>query len=252
MIRARTVDRGGGEECTQDGTGGSLGSRAGPTVFAINGGHDPFQREVDSMQAIYADLLLILGAIMASGILVMSELAIDSASKARLRHWSSQGNRGAGGCSRSQRASPAAALDGASRDDAAGNPGRRVWRSDLGPAALPGDRADRPPGAVRPGHRSRHPHPGNHILVPGPEQSGAPTNRPLPSGTDRHGRIPADPGPGDCGHSVRRALERGHGSLFARPRRPPGSRATGHRGRDLGAAASRDQGRRLRSKASTR
>jgi len=48
------------------------------------------------MQAIHVELLLILGAVVASGLLAMSELAIGSASKAQLRHWSSQGDRGAG------------------------------------------------------------------------------------------------------------------------------------------------------------
>jgi putative hemolysin len=47
------------------------------------------------MQVITADLFLILGAILASGLLVMSELAIDSASKSGLRQLSSQGDRGA-------------------------------------------------------------------------------------------------------------------------------------------------------------
>jgi putative hemolysin len=62
----------------------------------VRAGRVPFQREVDPMQAISADLLLILGAIIASGFLVLSELAIDAASKSGLRQWSSQGNRGAG------------------------------------------------------------------------------------------------------------------------------------------------------------
>jgi len=47
------------------------------------------------MQAIFVDVLLILGAIVASGLLAMSELAIGSASKSRLRNWSGQGDRGA-------------------------------------------------------------------------------------------------------------------------------------------------------------
>jgi putative hemolysin len=47
------------------------------------------------MSAIYAELLLIAVAILASGLLVMSELAIDSATKSRLRHWSSEGDHGA-------------------------------------------------------------------------------------------------------------------------------------------------------------
>jgi putative hemolysin len=47
------------------------------------------------MQPFFAELLLVCGAIVAAGILVMAELAIQSASKARLREWSTQGKRGA-------------------------------------------------------------------------------------------------------------------------------------------------------------
>ena len=47
------------------------------------------------MQAIYWDVLLILGLIVASGVLAMSEFAIGSARKSQLRDWSSQGYRGA-------------------------------------------------------------------------------------------------------------------------------------------------------------
>jgi putative hemolysin len=57
---------------------------------------DSFLREVDLMQAIYWDVFLILGLILASGLLATSELAIGSARKSRLRDWSSQGYRGAG------------------------------------------------------------------------------------------------------------------------------------------------------------
>ena len=45
------------------------------------------------MQAIYWDVLLILGLILASGLLAMSEFAIGSARKSQLRDWSSQGYR---------------------------------------------------------------------------------------------------------------------------------------------------------------
>jgi putative hemolysin len=48
------------------------------------------------MHAIYWDVFLILGLILASGLLAMSEFAIGSARKSRLRDWSSRGNRGAG------------------------------------------------------------------------------------------------------------------------------------------------------------
>jgi putative hemolysin len=71
------------------------------------------------MHANYADVLLILGALLASGLLVMSELAIESASKSRLRHWSSQGDRGAG-----------AALGLAER------PRRLAWTVQAGTSAL--------------------------------------------------------------------------------------------------------------------
>jgi putative hemolysin len=47
------------------------------------------------MQAIQLEILLMLGALLASGLLAMSELAIGSASKSRLRDWSSHGDRGA-------------------------------------------------------------------------------------------------------------------------------------------------------------
>jgi putative hemolysin len=57
---------------------------------------DPALREVDPMQAIYWDVLLILGLILASGVLAMSQFAIGSARKSQLRDWSSQGYRGAG------------------------------------------------------------------------------------------------------------------------------------------------------------
>jgi putative hemolysin len=48
------------------------------------------------MQAIYRDILLILGLIVASGLLATAEFAISSARKSRLREWSGQGYRGAG------------------------------------------------------------------------------------------------------------------------------------------------------------
>jgi len=73
-----------------------LGSRAGPILFAFEYGRDPFQREADPMQAIHVDVLLILGVIVASGLLAISEVAIGSASKSRLRDWSRRGDRGAG------------------------------------------------------------------------------------------------------------------------------------------------------------
>jgi putative hemolysin len=47
------------------------------------------------MQAIYWDIFLILGLLMASGLFAMAELAIGSARKSRLRDWSGQGYRGA-------------------------------------------------------------------------------------------------------------------------------------------------------------
>jgi len=47
------------------------------------------------MQAIYWDVFLILGLILASGLLAMSEFAIGSARRSRLKDWSSQGYRGA-------------------------------------------------------------------------------------------------------------------------------------------------------------
>jgi putative hemolysin len=55
-----------------------------------------FRREVDPMQAIYAEILVIASLILARGLLAMSEFAIGSARKSRLRDWSSQGDRGAG------------------------------------------------------------------------------------------------------------------------------------------------------------
>jgi putative hemolysin len=48
------------------------------------------------MQAIYWDILLILGLIVASGLLATAEFAIGSARKSRLRDWASQGRRSAG------------------------------------------------------------------------------------------------------------------------------------------------------------
>ncbi len=47
------------------------------------------------MQAIYWEVLLILGLILASGLLATSEFAIGSARKSQLRDWSSQGYRAA-------------------------------------------------------------------------------------------------------------------------------------------------------------
>ena len=52
--------------------------------------------EVDLMHATYWDVFLILGLILASGLLATSEFAIGSARKSRLRDWSSRGYRGAG------------------------------------------------------------------------------------------------------------------------------------------------------------
>jgi putative hemolysin len=48
------------------------------------------------MQAIYADGLLILGLIVASGLISLAEFAIGAARRSRLRDWSSHGARGAG------------------------------------------------------------------------------------------------------------------------------------------------------------
>ncbi len=48
------------------------------------------------MQAISVEVLLILGVIVATGLLAMSELAVGAASKSRLRDWSDRGDRGAG------------------------------------------------------------------------------------------------------------------------------------------------------------
>ncbi len=48
------------------------------------------------MQAILQGVFLILGLILASGLLVMSQYAIESASKSQLREWSSRGDRAAG------------------------------------------------------------------------------------------------------------------------------------------------------------
>jgi putative hemolysin len=48
---------------------------------------DPFQREVDLMQAIDWDVFLIPGLILASGLLAMAEFAIGSARKSRLRQF---------------------------------------------------------------------------------------------------------------------------------------------------------------------
>lgn len=48
------------------------------------------------MHAIYWDVFLILGLILASGLLATSEIAVTSARKSRLRDWASQGYRGAG------------------------------------------------------------------------------------------------------------------------------------------------------------
>jgi putative hemolysin len=57
---------------------------------------DTAVREVDLMHATYWDVFLILGLILASGLLATSEVAIGSARKSRLRDWSNRGYRGAG------------------------------------------------------------------------------------------------------------------------------------------------------------
>jgi putative hemolysin len=64
-------------------------------MFLFRQDRDPLEREADPMHAIYVDLVVVLGAIVAAGLLAMSELAIGSASRSRLRHWSGQGYRGA-------------------------------------------------------------------------------------------------------------------------------------------------------------
>jgi putative hemolysin len=54
-----------------------------------------FQPEVDPMQAIYWEILLIVSLILVAGLLAMSEFAIGSASKTRLREWAGRGDRAA-------------------------------------------------------------------------------------------------------------------------------------------------------------
>ncbi len=71
------------------------GSRARPDLLAFRQHRDPFQREADPMHAIYVDVLLVVGAIVAIGLLTMSELAVGAASKSRLRSWSDRGDRAA-------------------------------------------------------------------------------------------------------------------------------------------------------------
>jgi putative hemolysin len=56
---------------------------------------DPLVRGVDLMQSIYWDMALILGLILASGLVAMSEFAISLARKSRLRDLASRGYRGA-------------------------------------------------------------------------------------------------------------------------------------------------------------
>jgi putative hemolysin len=56
---------------------------------------DPLIRGVDLMQSIYWDMALILGLILASGLVAMSEFAISLARKSRLRDLANRGYRGA-------------------------------------------------------------------------------------------------------------------------------------------------------------
>ena len=114
---------------------------------------DPFQREVDPMQAIYWDVLLILGLILASGLLAMSEFAIGSARKSRLRDLVEPGIPRRGGRAAPERGPQGLALDGPGGDDAPGHLGRRVRRGEPGAQTDAARRASRPAGAVSPRDR---------------------------------------------------------------------------------------------------
>ena len=116
------------------------------------------------MQAICWDVFLILGLILASGLLATSEFAIGSARKSRLRDWSSRGYPGAGVALGSERRSQAFALDGSGGDDAPGHAGRRSCRGDGRPAPDPRDRTRRPAGPLSPIDRGGDDRAGDHAL----------------------------------------------------------------------------------------
>ena len=90
----------------------------------------PFIRGVDLMQSIYWDIALILGLILASGLIAMSEFAISLARKSRLRDLANRGYRSAAVALRFERKPQGTALDGPRVDDALGNPGGRLCWSE--------------------------------------------------------------------------------------------------------------------------
>ena len=166
-------------------------------------------QEADPMHGIYVDVLVVVGAIVAIGLLTMSELAVGTASMTpKLVRtgeiepppllWASASipNGCSGPCRQGR---------------APGNPGRRIWRSDLGSAGRPGHRKNRPPGAVSPKHRPFLRHSGDHAHIAGRRQSRSSEDRAFSSGTNRPDLVPADSRGLDCRHADRRVLE---------PRRP--------------------------------
>ena len=156
------------------------------------------------------DVLLIVGLILASGLLAMSELAIGSAAKVTIEGLVEPGIPRRRGGSRSQRGSQAAALDGAGRDDAAGNFGRRLCRGDPGAAAESGRSSRIGPLA-----------PYRHVIGVGVVVlaitftslvlADLVPRRIALSRPERIARlgVPAGPGAGDRGHAAGRVLERG-------------------------------------------
>ena len=95
MIPERTVDRGGRAMLTKwDDELARLPSMSRSCSRLIKTAIRSSARPIRCKRS-HVEVLLILGVIVAIGLLAMSEHAIGSASKSRLRQWSSRGDRGA-------------------------------------------------------------------------------------------------------------------------------------------------------------
>ena len=185
------------------------------------------------MQSLVGGVFVVLGLILASGLLALAESALGSARKSRLRDWSSRGDRGAEAALRLSE-DPKGFLRTVQAVitllvTLAGVYGGATLEPELGRAI----EQFRPAGAYRAAIGLGAVVLGITLATPRPGRICAASHRAPPARADRQAGGAARPGPGDLGQPARRVVERRDGSGLASRGRSPGTRTARHRGRDL-------------------